>query len=65
MVWQGIGPDVIDALGRDPKRGELVEIVCDANRPEDYGLSKELATRLSECYFSRDTQRWLRAELNY
>lgn len=52
-----------------PKRGRIsviVELTCDANRPEMFGgMSKEDYKILWESYSHRDTQKWLREILNY
>lgn len=65
-TWAAIAPDAIDAIGYQPKKNEIIEMICDANRPEMFGgMSKEQYRRLSDCYNHPDTKRWLRAVLNY
>lgn len=66
-TWEAIGPDAEPGLSKGRARqGELIEIVCDANRPEMYGgMSHADYQTLCAAYRSRDTQRWLRQVLNY
>lgn len=65
-TWQGIGPDAEPMLSRGRSRqAELIEMVCDANRPEQYGMSHDDYTLLCSAYAHRDTKRWLRQVLNY
>lgn len=65
-TWQAIGPDCERLL---PKRGRvahIVELVCDANRPMDFGgMGKEEYEDLTHAYHRKDTQKWLREVLNY
>jgi hypothetical protein len=60
-TWEAIAFDV----GSVGSVAEIVEITCDANRPEQYGMSREDYRALSAAYSDRDTQRWLRSILNY
>ena len=66
-TWQAIGPDAEDVISKGRGRvAGIVELVCDANMPEMYGgMSKEEYRTLSDAYFHKDTQKWLREVLNY
>lgn len=56
---------IADDAGRLSRRA-IVEVTCDANRPEQYGgMSREDYQILCDAYNHRDTQRWLRQTLNY
>jgi len=45
---------------------EIIEITCDANRPETYGgMTREEYKVLCVAYADPDTQAWLRKILNY
>jgi hypothetical protein len=60
-TWHAIGPDANVTKVRD-----IIEITCDANRPEEFGgMSREDYTRLCHAYEHRDTKKWLRKVLNY
>lgn len=64
-TWQAIGPDCHKAIPA-LKRSDIIELVCDANMPETYGgMTSEEYRVLSRAYSHTDTQKWLRATLNY
>lgn len=45
---------------------EIIEVICDANRPEMYGgMSRDEYKELCKAYRDDDTQRWLKKVLNY
>lgn len=65
QAWHAIAEEIGDSdLPRAGGRRvtAIVEIATDANRPLLLGgMSKTDDARLTECYHSPDTQRWLRA----
>jgi hypothetical protein len=67
-TWHAIAGDVEQAMQEDGQRltkGILVECVVDANRPMDYGMTREEYDFLSVVYSRPSGKRWLYKELNY
>lgn len=45
---------------------EIIDVTCDANRPEIYGeMTRAEYNELCRCYHDPDTQAWLKKVLNY
>jgi len=61
-TWQGIGPDAQQFVS---SVSDIVELVCDADRPCDYGMSRVDYKLLCRAYNHADTQAWLHKVLNY
>lgn len=66
-TWQAIASDAEAAISSGRSRtGEIVEMTCDADMPVTYGgMSREDYEALISAYRHPDTQKWLRATLNY
>lgn len=63
QTWEAIADDL---MGQRFKRAEIVELTCDANRPQMFGgMSGEEYDTLCRAYDHPDTQKWLRSILNY
>lgn len=63
-TWVAIASDCEEHIPKTKARGRvahIIELICDANRPMDYGgMSKEEYEALSLAYHRKDTQKWLR-----
>ena len=67
-TWHALSADAEQAMvdsGQRLTKTILVEIVCDANRPEQFGMTQEEYRFMSAIYSQPRFQQWARRELNY
>jgi hypothetical protein len=63
-TWDFIAYDAIQACGGEAKRSDVVEFVCDADRPvTDGGMTKEEYRVLCQWSYTRSFKDWIAKEV--